>query len=164
MTSRKGDLTMTYHSKRTLCSMASGAILIGSYLIYALGSGAPAPTDLRGWATALLTFIGIGIAVTIAILILFHVAMSISIAVREGEEKMDRVMAADAQEDERDKLICLRAERIGYSCAGVSLLASLVALALGVQPVIALHVLVGGAALASMAEGAASIYLYERGV
>jgi hypothetical protein len=158
---------MSYNSRKTIVNMAAGIVLVVAYLIYALGSNAPAPEDLQSWATAMLVFIGIGIAAIIVIQILFHIAFAIGVAIKEGEsseENVERVISSSMVEDEREKLIGLKSSVIGYVCAGVGFIAALVALALGSSALIALHILFGTSILGSLVEGAVSVYLDERGV
>ena len=81
-----------------------------------------------------------------------------------GDKAVERIMASTVIEDERDKLINLKALRIGYTCAGVGLLITLFALAGGISIVAALHIIVGTSAAASFAEGCAGIFFHERGV
>jgi hypothetical protein len=163
----KGVVTMSYQSRRTVVSLIAGAMLIAAYVIYALGSHAPAPDDLRSWATAMLVFIGIGVGALIVIQILFHIAFAIGTAIKERENndaKIERIIASSMVEDEREKLIDLKSGHIGYVCAGLGLVAALAALALGMSALFALHILFGSFAVASLAEGCANVYLHERGV
>ena len=158
---------MTFKSKRTLTSTVTGFLLIGAYIIYALGTGAPGAEDVKGWAMVMLVFIGIGIAAEVLIQIFFHMGFAISTAVRErreGDEKVERMIASAVVEDELDKMITLKASRITLVFTGVGCVMLLAALALGVAVVPALHIVAGACALGSVAEGAISIYWYERGM
>lgn len=164
MTSTERGRTMTYNSKRTISSMSAGLILVIAYLFYALGGSAPGPEDLKSWAIHMLIFIGIGIGALIVIQIAFHIVFAVSIAVREGEGAVEREIASHTLEDERDKLISLKASHIGHICMGIGLLAALACLALGIPAVAALHVLLGSCALGTLVDGGVSVYLYERGM
>jgi len=147
--------------------MAAGVATVAAYIIYVCMGNAPAAEDIAAWSRLMLVFIGIGVAVQIVIQMLFHIVFSISIAVKErdmGGEKTKRIMHASMIEDERDKLISLKTLRIGYRCAGIGLLAALIALAAGVAFVVALHISVGAGAFASLIEGCAGIFFHERGV
>jgi low affinity Fe/Cu permease len=163
----KGVIIMSYNSKRTIVSMVAGGVLSAAYIVYALGSHAPAPEDLKAWAAAMLIFIGIGVAAVIVIQILFHIAFAIGIAVKERErddEKIERIISSSMTEDERERLIGLKSDRIGYACAGIGFVAALAALAFGMSTLTALHILFGASAAGSLTEGGISIYLYEKGV
>jgi len=158
---------MTYSSKRTVVSMAAGIILITAYIVYALGRTSPESGDLKSWALGILVFIGISVAVQIVIQILFHIAYAIGIAVKEGEnddKKIGRLLSSSMVEDEMYKLISLKSSHVGYICAGAGFVVALVALALEMPAVVALHVLFGSCAACSLVEGSVSIYLHEKGV
>jgi hypothetical protein len=158
---------MSYSSKRTIASIIAGLILIAAYAIYALGTAAPASEDLKGWAIAMLGFIGISVAVAVVIQILFHIALAIGIAVKERQcedKEVERIISSTVVEDERDKFISLKSSRIGYICAGIGFVIALVALAFGIASVVALHILFGIFAAGSIIEGIVSVYYYEKGV
>ena len=158
---------MTINSKRNITGMAAGIVIVAAYIIYICAGNAPATEDIAAWAKLMLIFIGIGVVVQIVIQILFHIVFTISIAVKNHDmdgEKTKKFMHASMLEDERDKLITLKTLRIGYRCAGIGLLAALIALAGGVSFVVALHIAVGAGAVASLAEGCAGVFFHERGV
>ena len=165
-------IIMSYSSKRNIISMAAGIVLIIAYIIYAKGENAPALEDIKAWAAAILIFIGIGIGVQIVVQIIFHIAITIGIAVKEevkagnkkGGETAERIIKSEMIEDEWIKIINLKASRTGswFMCLGV--IAALIALAVGVATVIALHILFGMSALASVAEGFTGIIYHERGM
>ena len=163
----KGDSTMSYKSKRNLISMVAGVLLIIGYIIYVLRKDSPAPDDLKTWAVTMLIFIGTSVAVMVVIQILFHIGLAIGIAVKEKEnddKRVERIMESSMYEDERDKLINLKSSHIGNVCAGIGFVAGLIALALGISAVVALHIIAGAFAVGSIIEGGVSIYLDERGV
>ena len=158
---------MLYNSKRTIISMALGILLLIAYAVYALGDTSPAPDDLKAWALVMLIFIGAGIVAAIIIQILFHIVFAIGIAVKEkdcDDEKVERIIKSTMVEDERDKLIGLKAARIGYSCTCFGFIIGLAALAAGISVVAAFHIMVGAVAVGSFIEGGVSVYLNERGV
>ena len=158
---------MSYNSKKNIISMAAGIVPIAAYIIYVCMGNAPTPEDIAAWAKLMLAFIGIGVVAQIIIQILFHIVFSISVAVRENDkdgEKTKKIIHASMIEDERDKLINLKTQRIGYTCAGIGLFAALFALAGGAPFVVALHIIVGAGAAGSLVEGCAGIFFHERGV
>ena len=63
-----------------------------------------------------------------------------------------------------EKLIKLKSARIGYGRAGTGFIAALIALASGLNAVIAPRILSGASALGSVAEGIASVLFREAGV
>ena len=161
---------MSYNSKKSIVSMAAGIILMVAYIIYALGDHAPAPDNVKAWAIAMLIIIGIGVAAIIVIMILFHIAFAIGVAAkehiqgREPDENVERIIKSSMIEDERDKLVELKSNRIGQIFTGLGFVSALTALACGASPVIALHILFGAVALGALIGGGASIYYHERGV
>ena len=159
---------MSFKSKRIVTSMLAGAALAGGYIIYALGARAPAPEDTSAWALAILIFIGISVAAQIVIQIVFHIAYSVGVAVKERartDTEVERIIAAETAEDERDKLVGLKSTRTGYACSGIGFLAALAGLAfLDASAVSALHILLVAVFAGSLLEGFVSILLYERGV
>ena len=163
---------MSYTTKRNIISIIAGLGLIAVYIIYAMRTSAPATEDIKAWSVAILVFIGIGIGIQIVVQILFHIAMTIGIAIKEevntgnknGDKIAERILKSEMQEDEMSKIIQLKASRAGSLLVGLGVIALLIALAFGVDMVVALHLLFGAFALASVVEGIASIVLHERGV
>ena len=158
---------MSYNSKRTIAAMAAGILTVAAYIFYALSAHSPAPEDLQAWAVAMLIFIGIGVAVVVVVMILFHIVFAVGVAVREREQDgktVERIIASAVVEDERDKLVGLKSERIGYVLAGTGFIAALAALAFGASALTALHILFGASATGSLAEGIVRVYFYEKGV
>ncbi|MCL2084925.1 MAG: hypothetical protein FWH06_06700 [Oscillospiraceae bacterium] len=163
---------MSYISKRNIASMVAGIALIVAYIIYATDANAPAAENLRAWAAAILVFIVIGIGIQILVQIMFHIALAIGIAVKkelkegckQGDESVERIIKSEMVEDERIKIIELKASRAGYWFMGLGVAAAFMVIASGAETVAALHVLFGMSALASVAEGVAGIIYHERGV
>jgi xanthosine utilization system XapX-like protein len=163
---------MSYTSKRNIVSVAAGIALIAAYAIYAAGTNAPAAEDIKAWAVAILVFIGIGVGIQIVVQIVFHIALAIGIAVKEeykangnkGGETAERVIRSEMVEDEWNKIIGLKASRVGSFFVDSGVIAALITLAIGAETIIALHILFGLNALASVAEGITSIIHHERGV
>ena len=138
-----------------------------AYAIFALSNDAPSPDDLKGWAIAMLIFIGIGIVVVIVIQVLYHIAFAIGMAIKEqvhDDKTMRRLFNAETTEDERDLLVGLKASRIGSISSGFGFIAALAALALGALGIVALHIMLGSCALGNLIEGIVSIAYYEKGV
>jgi len=163
---------MSYTSKRNIAGILAGIIIIAAYFIYAMGANAPAREDIKAWAVVILVFIGIGIGVQIVVQIVFHIALSIGIAIKEegkagnidGGKAAERIIKAEMIEDEWSKMISLKASRAGSVFVGLGIGAAIIALAAGLQTVIALHLLFGLTATAAVAEGIACIVMNERGV
>lgn len=158
---------MTYNSKRTITSMVAGVILLIAYIIHALGKQPSASESLMPWAKTMLAFIGIGVVSLIIIQIIFHIVFAIGVAVKEQDQSdkdVERIISASMVEDERDKLINLKAAHIGYVVVGIGFVATLAVLAFDGSTILALHILFAAFSLGSLAEGAVSVYHNERGI
>jgi len=161
---------MTYNSKKNIVSMAAGILFIAVYILYARMGSAPAAEDLAGWAKLMLVFIGIGAGAQIAIQILFHIGFAVGIAAKERmqgrkpEENVERLVKSSMVEDERDKLIEHKSNRVGHYFSGLGLVAALFALAFGAAALTALHILLGCAFFGNIVGGGVSVYFHESGV
>ncbi len=165
---------MSYQERKTIVSIISGAIVVAAYCIYAFGraqSGAVDASDLKFWAGAMLTFVGIGIAVTVVIQIVFHILMSIGIAVKKTirDEKVDdkeieKSIDAEMVEDEMDKLIELKSMQVGFVVAGIGFVSALLSLILGYSAAVMLNILFFSFSGGAVFEGVAQLYFYRRGV
>lgn len=67
-------------------------------------------------------------------------------------------------EDEMDKLIELKAMRIGFAIAGIGFVLSLITLVLDYAPAVMLNVIFFSFSIGSMIEGITKLYFYKRGV
>ncbi len=165
---------MSYQESRTVVSLVSGAAILAAYCIDTFGryqAGAAGADELKFWGGAMLTFIGIGIAVSIVIQIVFHILMSIGIAVNKkmlnrqtDEKEIDKAINAEMVEDEMDKLIELKALRVGYYFSGMGFIAALIFLALGYPAAVMLNILFLSFSGGGLVEGLAQLYFYRRGV
>jgi hypothetical protein len=163
--------------KRQLVNLLTGAAVLAAYCIYAFGRHAAqlASGDLKFWATTILIFVGIGVVALIIIQIVFHILTSIGMAIsvkvrdqqasdKEIEATIERSIGSEMVEDEMDRLIELKANRIGFAAAGIGFIAGLVALLLGYSAVIMLNILFLAFSGGSLLEGMAQLYFYRRGV
>jgi len=165
---------MSYQEKRTITSIVTMALVLGSYCIYAFGkyqAGAVAAGDLKFWATTMLMFIGIGIAASIVIQIVFHILLSIAIAVKEkvrdvncDDKEIERSIGAEMVEDERDKLIELKSTMVGFFLAGIGFVAALISLVLNYSPIVMLNIMFVSFSAGSILEGFVQLYFYRRGI
>lgn len=165
---------MSYQEKRTIASIFSGVLVLAAYCIYAFNpsrSGAVTPGDLKFWASTMLIFIGIGIVATIIIQIIFHILVSISIAVKKkiqdeqcDDKEIEKSIALEIVEDERDKAIELKSMRVGFIVAGIGFVGGLVSLVLNYSSAVMLNILFISFMVGSLFEGAAQLFYYRRGV
>lgn len=161
---------MSYQEKRAIVNIVTGVLVMASYLIYALNrfhANQADLDDMKAWAVMMLTFIGIGVVVMIVMQIIFHIAMSIAVAVRQRnltDKEIEKAVEAAVVEDEMDRLIELKAMRVGFAVVGAGFVGALVAVALGSPGGVLLNILFLSFSLGSVAEGALSIYYYRAGV
>ena len=110
-------------------------------------------TDFDKWGLIFLVFIGVSIVARIVILIVFHIINAI--ATREEKTPV---------EDERDKLIKLKATRNSYYAFTSGFVLSAMGLALG-MPVYGVFIaFVAFGLVAEILENASQIYYYRKGV
>ncbi len=163
---------MSYQEKRTIVSVVSGALLMLAYCIYAYAKlGFNNLTDLKPWATTMLVFIGIGVAAMIVIQIVFHILLSIGIAVKKkindesiDDKEIEHSIEREMVEDEMDKLIELKANKIGYSFVSIGFVAGLVTLAMGAPAAIMLNLVFVGCMVGTIVEGLIQLRYYRKGV
>jgi hypothetical protein len=164
---------MSYQEKRTITTIATGAMILAAYCLYAFNPARLAlitPDTLSPWAVTMLVFIGIGIGATIVIQIIFHILFAISIAVKKkmqnmqaDDKEIEKNIQSEIIEDERDKMIELKSNKVGFGIAGFGFIAGLLALAFNYSPVIMLNILFISFSFGSLCEGFAQLYFYRRG-
>lgn len=163
---------MSYQEKKTLVSLITSVLLMVAYSIYAFGkAGMERIDDLQFWARTILIFIGIGVVALIVILIVFHILMAVSKAIRQklqdesiDDKEIERSIEREIVEDEMDKLIELKANKVGYSIFGFGFTAGLIAIAFGASAVVLLNILFFAAWAGSFIEGLMQIRYYRKGV
>ncbi len=165
---------MSYKEKRIIVLTITGLFILIAYCIYAYGkynSGTIAVDDIRFWAGTILIFIGIGIVSAIIIQIIFHILLSVAIAMQQtsrnagcDDKKIGKTIEAEMVMDEMDRLIELKAMRIGFITAGTGFVAALVSIVLGFSPVIMINIMFISICVGSLFEGFTQLYFYRRGV
>lgn len=163
---------MSYQEKKSIVSLVTGVLILAAYCIYAFGKAGMEQLDnLQFWAKTILVFIGIGIVALIVILIVFHILLAVSKAVQQkmsdasvDDKEIEKSIEREMVEDEMDKLIELKAGRIGYSAIGVGFIAGLIAVTLGASAVVLLNILFLSGSVGSIVEGIVQIGYYRRGV
>ena len=163
---------MSYQEKKTIVSIVSGVLLLAAYYLYIFSKSASGNLDnLKFWATSMLVFIGIAVVALIIIQIVFHILLSVAMAVKQkledescDDKAVENSIEQEMVEDERDKLIELKANKIGYALAGAGFLGGLVALALGASAVVMLNILFLSSGAGGIAEGLVQLRFYRRGI
>ena len=163
---------MSYQEKKAIVSLVTSALLFSAYCVYAFGKAGMAHlNDLPFWAKTILIFIGIGIVALIIIQIVFHILLAVGKAVQKkikdeniDDEEIEHELKNEIVEDEMDKLIELKASKIGYSVLGFGLIAALVAVAFGASAVVLVNLVFASAWAGSFIEGLVQIRYYRKGV
>ena len=156
---------MMLKSKRTAVSIAVAVVMVIGYVAYAVSDNAPATGDLKGWASLILIFIVISVVAQIIVQIAVHVVFAASVAAKVKDKRTaERMIESEMAEDEMDKRITLRSSHVGYGCAGVGFVITLLALALSdISASLMLNMMLMVFFISMVADSIVSIYLYEKG-
>jgi hypothetical protein len=109
--------------------------------------------DFRFWGKSFLILIPVGIVAQIIIQIGFAIFMSAT-----SKEEIDPI------EDERDKLIELKAIKISHYLFLIGFMLAMGSLALGMKPWVMFVVLISSGFIASIVNEIARLYFYRKGV
>ena len=148
---------MSYQEKQNIVNIFSGLLITITYalIVYQrhLQGRFDLTEDFSKWGVIFLVFIGVSIVARIIILIVFHIINAI--ATREEKTPV---------EDERDKLVKLKAIRNSYYAFTSGFVLSVMGLALG-MPVYGIFIaFVGFGLIAEIIENGSQIYYYRKGV
>lgn len=155
---------MSYQEKRTITSTSTGIIILIAYSIFVVAKH-DSNLDLKDWATAMLTFIGIGIVATIIIQIIFHILLSIGIAIKEREcddKEIEKRIKAEMTEDERDNIIEMKASRISFMLSGIGFMLSLLLVVLNYSAITMMNATFFSFLVGSIIEGFIQMYFYRK--
>lgn len=165
---------MSYHEKRSIVSILLGILVLVAYCVYSFDkykSGAIALDDLGAWAGVVLVFVVIGVVANIVTQIVFHILLSIAMAAKEqittgkaDDKKIEKAIASEMVEDEMDKLIELKAMRVGYIVAGIGFMTALLTQVLGLPSAFLLHIMFVSFSFGSLLEGMTQLNFYRKGV
>lgn len=148
---------MSYQEKQNIVNIFSGLIitLVYAIIVYQrhLEGRFDLSQDFRKWGVIFLVFIGVSIVARIIIQIIFHIINAI--ATREDKTPL---------EDERDKLIKLKATRNSYYVFSGGFVLSVVALAIGMPAYGIFIAFVVSGLLAEIMDNGSQIYYYRKGV
>ncbi len=148
---------MSYQEKENIVNIFSGLLITGiySWIVYQrhLHGQYNLTEDISKWGLVLLVFIGVSVVARIIIYIMFYILNYI--ATREEDAP---------PEDERDKLIKLKATRNSYYVFSGGFILSVLALALG-MPVYGIFIAFAGTGLlAEIVDNSSQIFYYRKGV
>lgn len=161
---------MLYKEKKTILSLIMGAFILIAYCIYSFvkyQSGILDLDNLKSWANTMLMFIVIGIIGMILVQIIFHVIITISITIKNNncsEKEIDESIKSTIIEDEMDKIIELKASKIGFSTVGIGIVLALISLALNYNSVVMLNIIFLSYIIGTLFEGFSTLYYYRKGI
>ena len=148
---------MSYREKENLVNIFSGLLITGiySWVVYQkhLGGQFDLTNDFTAWGKVFLVFIGVSIIARIAIYIVFHI-----INVIATHEKDIPV------EDERDKLIKLKATRNSHYIFSGGFVLAIAVLSFGMAPFYIFIFFIGSGLLSEIVDNGSQIYYYRKGV
>lgn len=146
---------MTHQAAKYLSSLIGTLIVSLCYVWMVQGQAARGLlADAGAGARA-----GRTILILIAALVAFNILLQAAVSIWRwwaGQE-------VEWAEDERDRLIELRATNLAFNLFGAGFLAALAALALGWQPALVLHLVTGAMLAAGMGADILRLRLYRRG-
>lgn len=148
---------MDVKEKRILISLISSALIMGLYAWYVYGryiAGNPEIlNDFSFWGTSFLILIPIAIITQIIIQIVFAIYIHAT-----SNEEIDPV------DDERDKLIELKAIKISHYIFITGFALAMGSLTLRMQPWVMFVVLISSGFMATVVNEIARLYFYRKGV
>lgn len=148
---------MSYREKENIVNIFSGLLITAIYawIVYQkhMQGQFDLTEDFSRWGVILLVFMGVSIVARIIIYIIFHILNYI--ATREEDIP---------KEDERDKLIKLKATRNSYYVFSVGFILGVISLALGMPVYCIFIAFVGSGLLAEIVDNSSQMYYYRKGV
>lgn len=148
---------MDIKEKRILISLISSVLIMLFYALYVYNrqiAGNPdILNDFQFWGKSFLILIPVAIVAQIIIQIGFAIYISST-----SREEIDPI------EDERDKLIELKAIKISHYVFIIGFMSAMGNLALGMQPWVMFVVLISSGFIASVVNEIARLYFYRKGV
>jgi hypothetical protein len=149
---------MDIKEKRILLSLVSSVLIMLIYASYVYNSHIAGNQDIlndfKFWGKSFLYLTPIAIGAQIVIQIVF----AIFVHIMQKDEEIDPI------DDERDKLIELKAIKISHYIFIVGFMLAMGALALGMQPWVMFVVLISSGFVASTVNEIARLYFYRKGV
>ncbi len=148
---------MSYREKENIINIISGLLitLIYGWIVFQrhLEGSINLTTDYNSWGMVFIIFIVVSIVARIIIYIIFHIINAIA----TREEKIPA-------EDERDKLIKLKATRNSHYIFSSGFVMSVMALAFGMPVYIIFIAFVIVGLLSEIVDNGSQIYYYRKGV
>jgi hypothetical protein len=148
---------MSYREKENIINIFSGLLItaIFVWVVYQrhLDGRIDLTDDFQLWGKLFLIYAGVSIVARIIIYIIFHIINAIA-------TKNDKI----PDEDERDKLIKLKATRNSHYTFSIGFMTAIIYLALGFAPYVIFIVFVISGLVAEIIDNGSQMYYYRKGV
>ncbi len=148
---------MSYREKENIINIFSGLLITAIYAWFVyqryLDGRIDLTDDFQAWGKLFLVYAGISIVARIVIYIIFHIVNAI--ATRD-----DKI----PQEDERDKLIKLKALRNSHYSFVIGFMIAIIALAIGLPTYSIFIVFVISGLISEWIDNGSQMYYYRKGV
>jgi hypothetical protein len=148
---------MSYREKENIINIFSGLLITGifAWIIYQrhLQGRVDLTDDFQSWGKLFLLYAGVSIVARIIIFIIFHIVNAIA-------TKAEKI----PEEDERDKLIKLKATRNSHYSFIVGFFVAIIALAIGLPTYSIFIVFVVSGVISELIDNGSQIYYYRKGV
>ncbi len=138
---------MTLRSKQKLAELIASLAWFGGYLMYAFSDNVPKADNLQGWASTLLIAIVISVGVLLIVSAGFNLIAAEVMITREKAKNNEDINKIKIRiknaftENEHEKAIYSNANNLIFRCIAVGVAFALVAMALGVNAVLGLHII-----------------------
>jgi hypothetical protein len=157
---------MSFKEKNITVSMLSFTLVLLFFLIAVLRliqtDSFTSTNVFRLWGIVIVMAIVVTVFATIATHIVSAIISAIATAIETGEEPSN-VEVEDLQ-DERDKLIDLRGDRIAYTISSIGVFFAMLSYVLGQDALVMFTLLIFVGLLAQIIGDISRFYLYRRGV
>ena len=148
---------MSYREKENIINICSGLIITGvfAWIVYQrhLNGIINLADDFQTWGKLFLLYAGVSIVARIIIYIIFHIINAIA-------TKAEKIPA----EDERDKLIKLKATRNSHYSFSVGFFIAIITLAIGMPAYSIFIVFVISGVISELIDNGSQMYYYRKGV
>ncbi|HKI90131.1 MAG TPA: hypothetical protein VKA38_13970 [Draconibacterium sp.] len=148
---------MSYREKENIINICSGLLITGvfAWIVYQrhLNGIINLTDDFQTWGKLFLIYAGVSIVARIIIYIIFHIINAIA-------TKAEKIPA----EDERDKLIKLKATRNSHYSFVVGFMVAIIALAVGLPAYSIFIVFVISGVVSEVIDNGTQMYYYRKGV
>jgi len=148
---------MSYREKENIINICSGLLITGvfAWFVYQrhLNGMINLTDDFQTWGKLFLIYAGVSIVARIIIYIIFHIINAIA-------TKAEKIPA----EDERDKLIKLKATRNSHYSFVVGFMVAIIALAVGLPAYSIFIVFVISGVVSEVIDNGTQMYYYRKGV